>query len=267
MPSPFRELVKTLLRAVGWQIAPISAPDQVRDFIRLVRPVTTLTKLIRIGGQGDGSYLVPDDMADIAACFSPGVAGTSTFEADLASRGIRSFLADYSVDAPSISHPLIEFEKKFLGMENDAIYMTLETWIERAGPFESDLILQMDIEGAEYDVLFETSNEALLKFRILLIEFHQLDYMISHQLGLQTLRRTFVKLLKHFEIVHIHPNNIGHPHLVSGYEVPSTMEFTLLRKDCAVGPVPTESFPHPLDRPNVPGLVDYPLPRCWFNAT
>lgn len=36
--------------------------------------------LIRLGPNGDGGYLVPDDLTGIEACFSPGVCATSEFE-------------------------------------------------------------------------------------------------------------------------------------------------------------------------------------------
>ena len=37
-------------------------------------------KLIRLGGRGDGAYLLPDDLQDIQACFSPGVSDSKLFE-------------------------------------------------------------------------------------------------------------------------------------------------------------------------------------------
>jgi hypothetical protein len=36
--------------------------------------------LIRLGADGDGGYLVPDDLEDVAACFSPGVDDRASFE-------------------------------------------------------------------------------------------------------------------------------------------------------------------------------------------
>ena len=136
---------------------------------------------------------MPDDLEGIEVCFSPGVSKVATFETELANRGIRSFLADYSVDAPPELNPLFKFEKKFLGMENNSIYMTLESWVEsNGGGHRSDMILQMDIEGGEYDVIVDTSNDLLKQFRILVVEFHDLHLLLD-KCGYQFLDTCFRK--------------------------------------------------------------------------
>lgn len=261
-----RKATRQLFRTAGLELIRSARPEQIREFLALVRPITTDKRLIRIGGDGDGGYLLPDDLEGIEACFSPGVSTIAAFEEELASRGIRSFLADYSVDRPPVENPLFHFEKKFLGLGGDPIYMTLDNWVANAGPFRSDLLLQMDIEGGEYDVIFDTSSEVLRRFRILIIEFHHLDSLLGHPIAVGWLRAIFLKLLKHFEVVHIHPNNYEPPATVAGYEIPPYMEFSLLRKDRIATRAATAHYPHRLDRPNVPEHHDYPLPRCWFDA-
>ncbi len=233
------------------------------DFLSEVRPVTTNHPLIRVGGEADGGYLIPDDLAGVDTCFSPGVAQTSDFESQLASRGIRCFMADYSVDKTPVSHPLFHFEKRFLGPKNDAVFMTLENWVNRNAPASNDMILQMDIEGAEYGVILESDSSILKRFRIIIVEFHNLEDMWQDR-GYQLMRYTFLKLLKDFDIVHIHPNNKVKPLVGQGLGFPPRLEVTFLRKDRVAQRTPTTRFPHPLDRKNIPSLPDHPLPPCWF---
>ena len=52
------------------------------------------TNLIRLGNDGDGGYLVPDDLNGIEACFSPGVAGNVNFEKALALDPTGAFVPD-----------------------------------------------------------------------------------------------------------------------------------------------------------------------------
>ena len=40
--------------------------------------------LLRIGGDSDGGYLLPDDLENISSCFSPGVSDIFDFEFTLA---------------------------------------------------------------------------------------------------------------------------------------------------------------------------------------
>jgi hypothetical protein len=237
--------------------------EQVLDFLKLIRPVDTNHPLIRLGGEGDGGYLAPDDLEGIDACFSPGVASTADFELHLAQRRIPCFMADYSVDGLPVQHPLFRFEKKFLGPTNDGIFMTLGDWVLRNSPNSTDMILQMDIEGSEYPVILETDPAILQRFRIIVGEFHNLEEL-WHPKGLDLIRLAFLKLLRYFEIVHIHPNNMGRAIANQGITIPPLMEFTFLRKDRIATSRPTTRFPHPLDRQNVPHKPNFPLPECWW---
>jgi hypothetical protein len=173
-------------------------------------------------------------------------------------------MADNSVDRPPVLDPLFYFEKKHIGLAEDATHTTLENWVERNGPFHSDLILQMDIEGGEYGVILDTSNDTFAKFRIIVIEFHNLSAMIAHPLSFNWLLVSFGKLLRRFDVVHIHPNNCNAPEMVAGYTIPPLMEFTLLRNDMISSRAPTTVFPHVLDRTNVPKHPDFALPPCWY---
>ena len=57
-----------------------AATAEIVEVFELLKPKASKTPLIRIGGDSDGSYLVPDDLAGITACFSPGVNRIKYFE-------------------------------------------------------------------------------------------------------------------------------------------------------------------------------------------
>jgi hypothetical protein len=241
--------------------------EDIEGMLRLTRPVTTDKKLLRIGGEWDGGYLVPDDLEGIRYCFSPGVSTTATFEADLAGRGIESFMADYSVPGPPLLSPMFHFERKFLGACNNDVFMTLRDWMSRNVPETGDnLLLQMDIEGGEYDVIFDTPESTWKRFRILVVEFHFLN-AVFEPVGLRMISLCLSKLLEVFDLVHIHPNNRTGSSKRGGIEIPAVAEFTFLRKDRVARREFTQSFPHPLDRPNVPGMPDLILPKCFYSVT
>ena len=237
--------------------------QKIEEFLRLVKPIKTNHKLIRVGGDSDGGYLIPNDIENIGVCFSPGVSDIANFENELTKKGIKCFLADYSVEKPPIKNDLFDFEKKYLGNQNNEIYMTLESWVENKAPKKTDFILQMDIEGSEYSTINDTPLEILNKFRILVIEFHGLDALFDKML-FDSINLTFKKILKQFEVVHIHPNNCIKPLECNGIVIPPFMEFTFLRKDRITKKGRNLSFPHQLDRPNVENYADFSLPKCWF---
>lgn len=236
--------------------------ESIVEFFDMIRANQAQAELVRIGSVGDGGYLVPNDLVGIKECFSPGVSVIAEFERDLVVRGLRCYLADFSVERSPFEHPMIDFEQKYLGIVDNEKFIRLESWVSTKRNSLDDLILQMDIEGAEYRVLLETSDELLSQFRIIVIEFHNLHRLFEMS-GFDLINLTFSKLLKQFNIVHIHPNNCREPVEHFGFLVPPVMEFTFLRKDRSASSCPASVAPNALDAPNVEGLPNYELPKCW----
>lgn len=226
---------------------------EIKDFAKTLWPIKTEHQLIRVGGSRDGGYLVPEDLSGIKACFSPGVSNLSDFEEDLLKRfGIDSHLCDYSVEAPPTSFEPLSFTKKFLGATNNDKYMTLEKW---ANSFESefkenDYILQMDIEGGEYEAILATPMEVLTRFRIMNIEIHDIESW-AHPIFFKMVKSFFANLLADFNILHNHPNNFCGLISLGEFEFPKVMELTFLRKDRSTPVGYCKQFPHPLDEPSV----------------
>jgi hypothetical protein len=86
--------IKNILLSRGYLLSTLASDNDVRKLLEKLAPHESDKQLIRIGGEDDGGYLVPDDLQGIEYCFSPGVGKTSKFEKDLSNRGIHSFLAD-----------------------------------------------------------------------------------------------------------------------------------------------------------------------------
>lgn len=213
--------------------------SEYESFVNFLRPKRSPFPLRRVGGSNDGSYLIPLDLEGIEDCFSPGVENRKNFEDALVEKfGIRTHLMDFSSDPNEFQTPLISgmqsFEKKWLSSRSDSDSMTLSTWVDsRAQGNDSDLLLQMDIEDAEWEVLANTPLEVLGRFRIAVIEFHGVQRAIDskwlREVGLPVVN----KLATIFSVVHIHPNNCCDPieFFDPGIVMPKVLEVTLLRQD------------------------------------
>jgi hypothetical protein len=256
-------LIRLGLFNVGYNLAKQTRTADILALIQRLNPQECGIELIRVGSNHDGGYLIPNDLEGVDYCFSPGVSTVSDFENQLADFGIKSFLADYSVDSAPVIRPEIKFDKKFLGSSNREPYFTLETWKNKyLMNYQGDLILQMDIEGSEYEVILNAPDDLLDQFRIIVIEFHDLDNLF-YPFGFRLLSTCFEKLLNFFYVVHIHPNNVRGIAKRGGLEVPGMMEFTFLNKRRVTSARPQKMFPHKLDADNVPG-DSLRLPRCWY---
>jgi hypothetical protein len=264
MIARLRSFLKSGLFALGYNLSRHTSSAAIKGLLSKLRPMDCGIELIRIGSDMDGGYLVPDDLEGIEYCFSPGVSTDSDFEDHLARQyKIKSFLADYSVDAPPIHRPEFIFDKNFLGCSERDPFITMQFWKDKyLKGYNGDLILQMDIEGGEYEVLCNAPDSLLDQFRILAIEFHSLDRLFDH-FGFEFLSACFEKLLQFFYVVHIHPNNCCGSVKKGDLQIPLVMEFTFLNKKRVQAVKPQRSFPHKLDREDVPG-EPLLLPRCWY---
>jgi hypothetical protein len=250
----------------GIKLSDATSCQELADFFEMVSPHRTNHDLIRIGAKEDGGYLVPNDLDGIGALFSPGVEQTASFELILAERGVKCFMADYSIPSMPFTHPNFIFEKKFIGTQNNDVFMKMSTWISKYDNSNNDLMLQMDIEGSEYEVLLDADDDLLRRFRIMVIEFHDLDELFN-KFSFKLINLVFKKILTQFEVVHIHPNNSNKPFSYLNYQGFHAMEFTFLRKDRIEKKFPEYNFPHPLDAACVASQPNYPLPPCWISSS
>jgi hypothetical protein len=241
--------------------------DRMLDTIRLLQPKASPFRLVRLGPQEDSGYLVPDDLKGIVACFSPGVSNSSGFEQAVADRGIRSFMADYSVLRPPIVNPLFEFEKLFIATYNEnGKFTRLDDWITRSSVGSGDLLLQMDIEGNEWPILADVSTDILSRFRIVVLELHGLDTLLTSSIAIEMAHSVLKKLNEIFSIVHLHANNCCGALSYQGIQIPRVLEVTLIRKDRyqVSGEVFESNIPNPLDTPNVPNRKELLLTKDWL---
>jgi FkbM family methyltransferase len=227
---------------------------QVKDVLRLLRPVRTEHPLIRLGQSSDGGYLVPDDFEGVEALFSPGVAMVAVFESDFLAKcpSAKCFQVDASVSESPLDDPRVKFEAKFLKQhQRNEADITLASWVEKYAPTSRDLVLQIDIEGAEWEVLAGVGLETLAQFRMIVIEFHGMHKVFDRLANFQ-ISKILAKLNELFYVVHSHANNFEQPVINYDLPVPPVWEVTYLRRDRAKHVVGNTSLPSEFDLPNNP---------------
>jgi hypothetical protein len=260
-------------------VSAVDAADRQRRMLAIfefMKPKPSPFELVRIGGDQDGAYLLPDDLDGIEACFSPGVNNRKNFEDELAKKfNIRSHMCDYSSSVENLRTPLIDgmqtFKRLWLDVPGSENSIDIKTWIDELAPDKSaDLMLQIDIEGAEFRNIISCDSGSLGRFRIIVMELHALWVINNFAILQGVLEPFFAKLAEQFTCVHAHPNNCAGVIQIAGTNVtvPATIEITLLRKDrfkegCRYPPM----LPHPLDiKRNVPENPPLPLSDCWSDG-
>ena len=196
-------------------------------------------RLERFGGRKDGAYLVPLDLRGVVACFSAGADNRKKFEDDLLRKHkMRSHIADYSSDLERFRTPFIPgnqtFTKKWIDVEDRPDSIRLGEWVDKHEPTGSgDLLLQMDIEGAEYRVIGGSPSELLARFRVIVIELHDIHKSLSPIEENSEMANLISRLSPTFAVVHCRANNCAEVKELegTGILVPDVMEFTLIRRD------------------------------------
>lgn len=243
-----------------------SSRNEIMEFFSLFRPYENGVALIRVGGEKDGGYLMPDDMSGITECFSPGVGSTWEFETELVNRfNISSWMIDDTITPPLTLNSLLHFQSLRLGIDDEpGLTITLDGWVSDTGANNSqDFLLQMDIESHEWLSLLSTSRATLRRFRTMVVEFHSLPLSCIPYVLERIYMPTMRKLLVDFDVVHVHPNNSVGTFLHCGTAYPDTLEVTFHRKDRAKRSPTQCSSAHHLDRPCNPDLPELSLDHLF----
>ncbi len=237
--------------------------NKILNLIEKIKPKDLGYNLVRIGPKGDGGYLIPDILDQIEECFSPGVGSITGFEEHLCKKNIQVFMADNTVDKPLINYKNFNFTNKNIGSFNDDKVMTLDSWINNKSKNSKNLLLQMDIEGHEYNSLSSLSEENLNKFKVLIIEFHFFDQVITNY-GYNVILDTMSKLTKYFDVAHIHPNNCCGYFKIKDLIIPNVIEITFLNKSLTIHRKKIDKLSHELDFKNVNKNKDILLDKKWY---
>ena len=229
---------------------------KILELIKMLKVHNLGYKLLRFGDACDGGYLIPK-LKNIKSCHTIGVGNTVKFEENLGKK-VKLFLADKSVNNPHLDNS--QFEKKFVGSYNSKNIINVNDWIKKSK--NTPCILKIDAEGSEYEIIHCLDEVYLKKIKILIFEFHNL-HLISNTYFHSFVYSSLKKILKYFDVAHLHPNN-NFP-LINFYDlkIPRDIEITFLNKKYSKYKKKTY-LPHKLDYRTVKNKKEIILPHYFF---
>lgn len=228
------------LRAV--QVAQLEAilkDPAVKGYINEVRHLMSVKdvkggKFCRIGNQkGSGGYVMLDDIRDKEIFYSFGISADVTWDsypAELWDKKV--FMYDHTIDGLPYQHKNFIWKKEGICGE-DAIgkYKDLKALSQilkdNGHEHENNMILKMDVEGAEWDVFSTFAVEELKRFDQITLELHWFWDLNNKDRILKSLEN----LNKNHQIVHVHGNSFGVAVPMDGYNMPDIIEATWVRKE------------------------------------
>ncbi|CAK0886058.1 unnamed protein product [Prorocentrum cordatum] len=212
----------------------------------------------------DGGYVVWDAGRRplCGLLLSYGVDTNVDFELELAEGGARVFLYDHTVPGPPRQHPNFTFVREALaGRDVPGVAGTLASHAAGAGACAggatAEVMLKVDVEGAEFEAILATSPEVLGRFSQICMELHWLGRP-SRGGSFQTKALALERLAERFVLLHAHGNSYGDVVELAGCPVPDVLEVLFVNRRAFGGAEPP--------RPSSGGIPDEALDvnNCAF---
>lgn len=227
------------------------AGDYALRVLGCLKPMDVVNKgMVRLGRPYDGGYVMLDEFPEIGIAYSLGINDDVSWDLDIASRGLDIFQYDHTIKALPENHPRFRFFPIGIGeCSQDPRLKPLAELLELNQHLgRRDMILKMDIEGAEWDMFAKMDDSMMEHFSQIVMEIHNLEMVdqlgfpekVVH--GLERMNRTH-------QVVHVHANNHGYTCLLGGVFLCNTYEVTYVRKSDHAFTECRKSFPTELDMP------------------
>jgi hypothetical protein len=210
------------------------ADERLRVAVDMLRPFDLVGReLIRVGGEHDGGYLMAPELSGVSGAISLGVGPDVSWDADLGRRGIRVAMFDPNVRRLPGRVANGSFHRIGVSGTDDstARFRPLPELVAIAGLSEEhDLLLKMDVEGAEWSVLATLPDRGLSDYQQVVAELHHLGQLADRVngermlTGLRALTRTHVP-------VHVHANNYSRLWRFDDHWFPDAVEVSFVRRD------------------------------------
>ena len=228
----------------------------MKDIKKLLKPYNIHKTKLRIGNQNldkkeyDGGYIITEHETNICTAFySYGVGEDITADRDFYNLTKKPcYLYDHTIDGSVVFNSGLPFKFKREGLGFTPNCNDFLTHYKENNT-KGEVILKIDVEGAEYDYLDKVNLEELeSKVASLLIEFHHLD----NKDAVQVFERIVNKLNKYFVLLHIHCNNYGN--ITDG--IPSVPELSFINKR-HVSKIEEQNIIYPVKGLDFPNTYQY----------
>lgn len=211
---------------------------------------------VRVGKKNDGGYTLIDNFKSGGIAYSFGINDDVSWEAGMATRGYEIFMYDPTIDAlPETNEHFHFFKQGIAGFEfpNYALN-TLNHFVHVNGHEDCDnMILKMDVEGAEWSFLATVSSELLSSFDQMVFEFHDL-ILDKDQSVMNATLACINKINRTHTLIHVHANNYDSLLILDDkILMPNVLELTYVKTANYTFADDENIFlPKPFDEPNNP---------------
>lgn len=227
-----------------------------------IKGVNGPNKFERFGKNHDGGYIIYNDIDKDTRAYSFGISNDVSWEKHFIQYGKDAQMYDHTIKGLPEENALFNWHKIGIAGEDkpEERLMSMVSILDENDDIENkNLILKMDVEGAEWDFINNTSSDILDNFKQIVFELHDLNPSIV------VCSNPIINALKKLNLTHqavwVHGNNYG-PAYVDGDEIlPQALEITYLNRRLYNFTDIHTPFPWSIDQNNDKDLEDFKLLR------
>lgn len=199
--------------------------DEVKTLIENIKPYSIPFSMQRYGNpRRDGGYgLIRKFVEECDCVYSYGLGDVpeqNIFDMQMAELGKKVYLFDEKAEKPFIEHENIIYQKCYIDSSN-----AYEIIKKNNHEQYKNILLQIDIEGSEYELFNNVDQKYFDHMSHICIEFHDLIKPSPEKI------QTILNLNKLYYIYHIHANNHDKEFDKEFGVLPKTLEISYIRKD------------------------------------
>ncbi len=209
------------------QLASINKLDEFRQALK-IKELDNF-EYVRIGRKYDGGYVMCDDFKQNGIAYSFGINDDVSWDLDMAKRGYEIYQYDHTIDKLPVENKRFHFFRIGLAdslLHEDCVKTLEEILAENRHTQEKNMILKMDVEGAELGCFEITPSEIIAQFDQIVLEMHGqfLDRYIDR------FTQIVKKITKTHDVVHVHGNNNGLVYFLKHIAYPWAIEVTFVKR-------------------------------------
>ena len=154
--------------------------EEREEYFRQIKNLLIVKKtsnidLVRVGRERDGGYIMPSDYLNVSKVFSFGIGKEVSFDKVFADDGIDVFCFDHTIPDFPIEHAHLHWVRKGIGSRDvGQDLISMKEALNLYSGNDNNMLIKMDVEGAEWDFLESVNEDILSRFRIMTFELHGL---------------------------------------------------------------------------------------------
>ena len=231
----------------------------IHQRLNIKEVVTPGSTLKRVGGGGDGGYIMLYPYSNTKIAYSFGISNDVSWDLQMSENGYEVYQYDHTIEKLPIENKAFHWKRQGLtgGIETPELKQLATLIKENGHESQSGMVLKMDIEGYEWEVFSNIDTKILKQFDQITLEMHNLLSFRRNPVILKAID----KIISTHQTIYVHANNCGRVDLCGTLVTPDFLEVTFVLREKYEFKESEFVLPTLIDEPNISEYPEIRLGR------